>query len=140
MIMSHRTCINCSELKRCRESGASWLFFIIGMISTIAVRVVTVLANLKPIYGEIAWYIGVFGFFIFFVYKFRVDRARYRLIVKSNLMEKISGSQTIAPEDREPISSILCALSSNKDRINYLIIFVSSALALLLAVYFDFIK
>lgn len=138
--MSHRTCINCSELKRCRESRASWLFFIIGMISTIAVRVVTVLAHLKPIYGEIAWYIGVFGFFIFFVYKFRVDRARYRLIVKSNLMEKISGSQTIAPEDRELISSILCALSSNKDRINYLIIFVSSALALLLAVYFDFVK
>ena len=138
--MSTKTCINCSELKRCRESRASWIFFIIGMVSTISVRVVTVLAHLNPIYGEIAWYIGVFGFLIFFMYKFRVDRARYRLIVKSNLMEKVTFSQTIAPEDRELISSILCALSSNKDRINYLIIFVSSALALLVAGYIDFIK
>lgn len=138
--MSNRKCINCSELKRCRESRASWVFFIIGMISTIAVRVVTVLAHLNPLYGEIAWYIGVFGFLIFFLYKFRVDRARYRLIVKSNLMEKVARSQTITEEDRELMGSILCALSSNKDRFNYFLIFLTSALAIAIAIYFDFIK
>lgn len=138
--MSHRICSNCSELKRCRESRASLVFFIVGMIATIAVRVVTVLAHFNPIYGKIAWYIGVSGFFIFFVYKFRVDRARYRLIIKSNLMEKVDCNQAIAEEDRKLISSILCSLSSNNDRINYLIIFVSSALAIFFAVYFDFIK
>jgi hypothetical protein len=110
------------------------------MISTIAVRVVTVLAHLNPIYGQIAWYVGVFGFFIFFVYKFRVDRARYRIIVKSGLMEKVAQGDAIAKEDRALIGSILCALSSNKDRINYILIFVSSALAILMALYFDFIK
>jgi len=110
------------------------------MISTIAVRVVTVLAHLNPLYGEIAWYIGVFGFLIFFLYKFRVDRARYRLIVKSNLMEKVARSQTITEEDRELMGSILCALSSNKDRFNYFLIFLTSALAIAIAIYFDFIK
>jgi hypothetical protein len=138
--MLDRTCVNCRELKRCRENRASWVFFIIGMISTIAVRVVTVLAHLNPIYGQIAWYVGVFGFFIFFVYKFRVDRARYRIIVKSGLMEKVAQGDAIAKEDRALIGSILCALSSSKDRINYILIFVSSALAILMAVYFDFIK
>jgi hypothetical protein len=138
--MPNRTCVNCQELKRCQESRASWIFFIIGMISTIAVRIVTVLAHFNPLYGIIAWYVGVLGFFFFFVYKYRVDRARYRLIVKSGLREKIKQGEAIAKKDRELLGSILCALSSNKDRINYLLIFISSALAILAAVYLDFIK
>jgi hypothetical protein len=137
--MLKSACVNCSEYKRCKEGYASWIFFIIGMIATIAVRVVTVLAHLNPIYGQIAWYIGVAGFFIFFVYKYRVDRARYKLIVKANLMDKIQHQDLISRQDRELISSILCALSSNKDRINYFIIFASSALALVIAFYFDLI-
>ena len=137
--MLKSACVNCSEYKICKEGYASWIFFIIGMIATIAVRVVTVLAHLNPIYGQIAWYIGVAGFFIFFVYKYRVDRARYKLIVKANLMDKIQHQDLISRQDRELISSILCALSSNKDRINYFIIFASSALALVIAFYFDLI-
>ena len=138
--MSQKTCINCSEFKRCQESRASWLFFIIGMIATIALRAVTVLADMDPWYGKIAWYIGVGGFFIFFIYKFKVDQARHSLIVKSQLMEKVFQGKSMAEEDRALISSILCSLSSNKDRINYFLIFASSALAIIAAVYFDFIR
>ncbi len=133
-------CMGCSELKRCRESSTSLIFFIIGMIATISVRVVTVLTHLNPLYGQIAWYIGVAGFFAFFVYKFKVERQRYRLIVKRDLMNKIVRGAPIEKEDRELINLILCALSSNKDRINYMLIFVSSALAIIIAIYFDFIK
>lgn len=135
-----KTCISCAEYKRCRESSVSLIYFIIGMISTIALRVVTLLAHLKEIYGQIAWYIGVAGFFLFFVYKYRVDNARYRLIVKQDLMGKFTAGKELAPEDRQVISTILCALSSNKDRINYFLIFLTSALAILIALYFDFIK
>jgi hypothetical protein len=135
--MQNKLCLNCSEFKSCQESRFSWVFFIIGMVATIAVRIVTVLAHFNPLYGEIAWYVGVFGFFIFFIYKFRVERARYRLILKSRLMDKVSKGDYIAREDRELIRSILCSLSSNKDRINYFLIFVSSAVAIVIAVYFD---
>jgi hypothetical protein len=75
-------CAACSEYKRCKEDSASWVFFIIGVIATIAVRIVTVLVHINPLYGQIAWYIGVVGFFVFFVYKYRVERERYKLIVK----------------------------------------------------------
>jgi len=136
----NKKCLDCSEYKNCRDSFTSWIFFIIGMIATIALRVVTVLIHLKPIYGQLAWYIGVAGFFIFFVYKFRIDRARYKLIVKRGLMDKISQGDKIAEDDRRLIGSILCSLSSNKDRINYFLIFVSSAAALIVALYFDFLK
>ena len=136
----NKKCLNCSEYKNCRDSFSSWIFFIIGMVATIALRVVTVLIHLDPIYGQIAWYVGVAGFFIFFVYKFRVDRARYKLIVKSGLMDKIAQGDKIAEDDRQLIGSILCSLSSNKDRINYFVIFFSSAVALIVALYFDFLK
>jgi len=136
----NKKCLNCSEYKNCRDSFSSWIFFIIGMIATIALRVVTVLIHLKPIYGQIAWYVGVAGFFVFFVYKFRIDRARYKLIVKRGLMDKISQGDKIAEDDRQLIGSILCSLSSNKDRINYFLIFTSSAVAIIVALYFDFLK
>jgi len=138
--VSRQECVGCPERGRCRESRASWMFFVIGMIATVAVRVVTVLAHFNAAYGQIAWYIGVFGFFIFFAYKFKVDRARHRLIVERKLMDKVARGETMSPEDRELIGALLCALSSNKDRINYFLIFVSSALAILAAVYFDFIR
>ncbi len=136
----NKKCLNCSEYKNCRDSFASWIFFIIGMVATIALRLVTVLIHLNPVYGQIAWYVGVFGFFIFFVYKFRVDRARYKLIVKKGLMDKISQGDKIAEDDRQLIGSILCSLSSDKDRINYILIFISSAVAIIVALYFDFLK
>ena len=136
----NKKCLNCSEHKNCSDSFASWVFFILGMVATIALRAVTVLIHLKPIYGQIAWYIGVFGFFAFFVYKFRIERARQKLITERNLMDKISQGDKIAEDDRRLIGSILCSLSSNKDRINYFLIFVSSAVALIVALYFDFLK
>ena len=139
-IMKNKTCVNCAEYKRCRESRISWIFFIIGLIATIAIRAVTILVHINPVYGQIAWYVGVAGFLIFFVYKFRIERARYKLIVKKGLMDKISQGDKIAEDDRQLIGSILCSLSSNKDRINYFLIFVSSAVALIVALYFDFLK
>jgi len=136
----NKKCVNCNEYKNCSDSFASWIFFIIGMVATIALRVITFLMHLNPIYGQIAWYVGVTGFVIFFVYKFRIDRARYKLIVKRGLMNKILQGDKIAEDDRKLIGSILCSLSSNKDRINYFLIFFSSAIALIVALYFDFLK
>jgi len=135
-----KNCLNCSEYKNCRESWTSWIFFVIGMIATIAIRVVTVMAHLKPVYGQVAWYIGVAGFFIFFIYKFRIDQARYKLIVKKDLMHKVKRGEKISDEDRQLISSLLCSLSSHKDRINYFLIFFSSAVALIIALYIDFLR
>jgi len=138
--MNNEKCINCPEYKRCKESSLSWIFFIIGLVATIAIRAVTVLVHINPIYGQIAWYVGVLGFLIFFLYKFKVEHARSRLIKKSRLMHKISQDGGIEKGDRELISSLLCSLSSNKDKINYLVIFASSVVAIVIAIYLDFLK
>lgn len=136
----NKKCITCQEYERCRDSFSSWIFFIIGLIATIAIRVVTVLIHLNPIYGKIAWYIGISGFLVFFIYKFKVGQARSRLIEKGNLMEKINHKRQLNDEDYKAMSAVLCALTSKKERINYFFIFGLSAVALILAVYFDFVK
>lgn len=138
--MGKERCISCSEYKNCRDSFSSWIFFIIGLIATVAIRVVTVLIHMNPLYAKIAWYIGVGGFFLFFVYKFRVNQARFKNISQRNLVEKINQRKELGEEDYSLIGAILCGLSSKKERINYIFIFVLSAIALLLALYMDFFK
>jgi len=138
--MKNKICLNCSQQKNCGDSLVSWVFFIIGLIATVAIRVVTVLMDIKPVYGRIAWYIGVGGFLLFFIYKFNTNRALSRVIEKENLIEKARNKEPLSTEEYDLIAEILCNLKSEKERINYFFIFAVSAIALLLAVYFDFIK
>lgn len=132
--------LNCSGYRDCQDSVVSWIFFLIGLIATFAIRVVTVLMHLEPIYGKIAWYIGVIGFFLFFVYKFKVGHARAKRIEESGLSEKISKNEPLDCNDYTLINSILCGLGSKKERINYFFIFFLSAVAIVLAIYMDFLK
>ncbi len=138
--MENQKCINCGQYKNCKDSYASWVFFIIGIIATIAIRVVTVLIHLNPVYAKLAWYVGVGGFVMFFIYKFRVSQAKTKLIRQKDLMEKITTRKQLANDDYNIIEGILCSLVSQKERVNYLFIFVLSALALLLAIYMDFFR
>jgi len=138
--MDKQKCINCLEYKRCRENRASVFFFVIGLIATIAIRVVTVLIRVNPLYGQVAWYIGVGGFLLFFIYKYRIDSARLKIIKENRLLHKILSNEELKREDKQVLGAIICALSSSKDRINYFVIFISSGIALLAGVYFDFIR
>lgn len=54
--------------------------------------------------------------------------------------DKIEQGRQLTKEDYDLISAILCGLSSKKERINYFFIFGLSAIAILLAVYMDFLK
>ncbi len=135
-----KKCIDCSEYNDCKDSFSSWIFFIIGIVATIAIRVVTVLIHMDPIYAKIAWYIGIGGFFIFFIYKFRISLNRTRAINKQNIVDKINNMKQLMKEDYGVVSAILCGLSSRKETINYIFIFGLSAKALILAVYMDFLR
>ena len=108
-------CYDCGEKNRCRDSFISWLFFLVGIIATIAVRAVNLLDLHNPIYGKIAWYIGVAGFFVFFIYKFKVESSRSRLIKKAKISHKIHNHEKLEPEDYRLVGAILCSLTSKKD-------------------------
>ncbi len=138
--MQENKCINCSERKRCKDNFTSWIFFTIGLIATISVRLVIVLMHLDPLYGKIAWYIGISGFFLFFAYKFRINQTRSKIIIQKKLVHKLAGQGQLNKEENELIAAILCSLISKKEMLNYFFIFALSALSLIVAIYFDFIK
>lgn len=138
--MQKNKCTNCIQRKNCQDSFVSWVFFAIGLVATVAIRIVTVLIHLDPLYGKIAWYIGVGGFFLFFAYKFKINQARSKIIIQKRLINKLAGQGQLNKEENELVAAILCSLSSKKERLNYFFIFVLSAIALIVAVYFDFIK
>ena len=72
----------------CRNDFRSWIFFIVGLIAAISMRVIEPLNIFNNSYGKIAWYIGVSGFFIFFLYKYVVDKRKAELLKKEGLIQK----------------------------------------------------
>ncbi len=135
-----RKCLTCSEYNNCKDSFSSWVFFIIGIIATLAVRAVTVFMHVNPVYAKIAWNIGIIGFFLFFVYRFRVSQARSEVITERHLVSKVDRGETLEREDYRALGAILCGLTSKKERINYIVIFSLSVVALGLAIYLDFLR
>jgi hypothetical protein len=132
-------CELCPEAVVCRDSFISWVFFVIGLVATIAIRVGIVLVYISPLYTKIAWYVGVIGFFLFFLYQYQVSRERIAAIESLHLPDKVHRKQPLNEEDYIVISAVICGLRSRKERINYLVIFLLSAVSLLLAIYFDLI-
>ncbi len=133
-------CYDCFKLKSCKESMVSWVLFFIALIAVISLRAVNIFLDKSPLFAKGLWYVGVLGFFIFFIYKFRYDQVLHRELDKTDLKNKLLYNKELSGHDREVLGTIVCKLSSKKDKINYFFIFVSSFLALLLAVFFDFIK
>ena len=138
--MKDKACLTCSQKKSCDDSFMSWIFFIIGLIATVAIRVVTVLMDINPVWGKTSWYIGVGGFLLFFIYKFNVNRSIAKIIEEDNLIDKAKNFKPLSKEEYQLIADILCSLKSEKERINYFFIFAVSAIALIIAIYFDFMK
>lgn len=132
-------CRHCRGRKICRDEQISWFFIAVGFISTVAIRAVTVLMSFDPLAGKISWYIGVLGFCVFFLYKYNVFKDRSALIDELGLLDKVNAANVLTQQDYEVIATILCKIRSNKERINFLFIFIVSGIALCAAIYFDFI-
>lgn len=133
-------CRDCNRLKKCKEPFVSWIYFFIAILASIGIRAVNVVLDFSPLYAKIFWYIGVGGFFIFFLYKFYVDNLFQKELKKTNIIEKLFSRSQLTEHDYEVLTTIICKLNSPKDKINYFFIFFSSAVALIFALYLDFFK
>ncbi|MCM8791269.1 MAG: hypothetical protein NC938_06200 [Candidatus Omnitrophica bacterium] len=136
----NKRCADCPELRRCESSVMSWVFFTIGLIAAFSVRLVAVFMDYNVLYAKIAWYVGVIGFFVFFLNKFYVDMSRSRLIDSIGIAARLHQRKPLNDEDYKMLDAIFCALKSNKDRINYFVIFSTSLITIAFAIYADFLK
>lgn len=121
----------------CKESPVTTLFFIIGLIATISIRLIGVTGLFSALLTKLLWYVGVVGFLLFFIYKFKAENERRKLVNESNIIEKIVSNEHFADEDKNILVSVLCSLTSKKDIINYFVIFFTSGVSLIIALFFD---
>lgn len=113
------------------------LIFIVGVIATIAYRIVIVLNHYSQFWVEISWYIGTIGFIWYFGHRFNIENRRDNLIEKLYLVEKIQTNQSFNSEDKTALLYILKSLGTSLAKWNYIAIFFFSFLAIAYAIYAD---
>ncbi|MCF7820538.1 MAG: hypothetical protein K9M44_03665 [Candidatus Pacebacteria bacterium] len=116
-----------------------WLF-IVGIIATIAYRIIIVLNYYSPVAVEIAWYIGTIGFVWYFIHRYKVENRRDHLIESMRLAEKIANKEELKDKERQALVYILKGLKTSLAKWNYIAIFLLSALALAYGIYSDFLS
>lgn len=133
-------CKNCSLEKECHDDVLSWFFLFIGILATIALRVVNLVSGFGSFWPKVTWYVGVGGFLIFFLYKFKLDQSFHKKIRDLDIASRLNKKEKLEDKDYEFLKNTICKLRSNKDAINYFFIFFSSVVSIALAIYQDFFK
>ena len=115
------------------------LFFWSGIIATVCYRAIVVLNHYSAKISLAAWYIGTLGFILYFWHRYIVSEKRVELINKYHLISAVKKSG-LKPEQIEANEYILTTLISTKEKWNYIVIFVTSFLALMIGIYLDFLR
>lgn len=106
------------------------LFFVIGVLSAVAFRALIIVQYLNPTLFRPVWYAGLFGYILFFAYRYGITRKRRQAIEQFRLIEKIQANECLAGEDRDVVVYLLSSLVKSKENLNYFIIFLLSILAM----------
>lgn len=112
-------------------------FFIIGVIATIAYRAIVVLNDYSAYWVKVTWYIGTIGFAWYFWHRYQVENRRDKLVTELKLVEKTEQDIKLSPEEKKALTQVLTSLKNSLASWNYIIIFISSFIAIAYAIYFD---
>ncbi len=107
------------------------LFFIIGLLSALSFRSLMAVKELWPEFFRPVWYLGIIGYIVFFSYRYLISLKRKKAISDYNLITKVEQNE-LSSDDRRAIAYLLASIEKSKENLNYLFIFATSALAILL--------
>jgi hypothetical protein len=105
-------------------------FFCLGLLSSVAFRAIILFQKLKPGWVRPAWYFGVIGYMLFFMYRYWISLRRKRVISRTGALEKLRTGDSLSPEDREGILYLLSSINKSQEDWNYLAIFILSVVAI----------
>lgn len=105
-------------------------FFILGLISAFAFRIIIVLQRLEPEWVRPVWYIAVSGYLLFFLYRYEISRKRKRAVREFHLIEKLKANACLQDEEREVLIYLLTSIKVSLEDLNYAIIFLLSLAAI----------
>jgi hypothetical protein len=113
------------------------LFFYLGLIGAIGLRIVLILNNYNPLYSKIIWYIAMLSLTAFYYYRRWIERKRRKIIVDGDLLEKIN-KNNLDSTDRKKILTLLGSTIVSKQMLNLDILFLASIAALIIQMVIDF--
>lgn len=116
------------------------LMFVVGIMATISYRIIIVFNFYSPLLVQIFWYIGTIGFIWYFSHRFKVEDKRDRLITEMDLATKVENNTPLNVEEKKALVYILKGLQTSLSKWNYVVIFISSALALSYGIIQDIIN
>lgn len=116
--------------------GLRLFFFWSGITATILYRAIIILEHVEGPWSKIVWYAGTVGFILYFAHRFQITEIRSQLVAGRKLQEKIEASN-LSPDDQSALRYVLGTLRSSKERWNYIAIFVTSAVALVVGLFLD---
>jgi len=96
--------------------------------------------NYSHFWTQLFWYIGTVGFIVYFIHRYEISETRAKLIRENNLEKKIKELQGLSEEEKSAIQYIFSTLQSSKEKWNYIFIFATSILALVMGFYLDFLR
>lgn len=106
-----------------------YLFLVIGLLSAVAFRLLTIINTFNPALLRPVWYFGVIGYIFFFAYRYHISEKRKNAIRANRLLEKIQSPGELTSEDRALIAYVLSSIIKSKENLNYLFIFILSLVA-----------
>ena len=115
-------------------------FFILGLFSAIAFRIIIVFQHIEPTWVRPVWYAGILGYLAFFLYRYSISRKRKSAIKDYDLINKLKNKDRLSDKDREVVSYLLASIQKSMEDLNYYIIFILSILAIAADIVFTLIK
>lgn len=112
-------------------------FFTIGVLATIAYRAIVVLNNYSAYWVKVTWYFGTIGFIFYFWHRYKIENRRDKIVTDLKLVEKIEKDIKLSPEEKQSLAKVLRSLQNSLAKWNYIIIFITSFVAIAYAVYID---
>ncbi|MCL7413164.1 MAG: hypothetical protein M8353_06055 [ANME-2 cluster archaeon] len=113
-------------------------YFWVGLISALLLRLVIIADHYGDIYARVLRYLGVSGYLWFFAHRYHIGKRRYGVIKDLELLEKIERREPFTEEDFEGLNYVMRSLSMSRERMNYLVIFAFSVIAIMLSPALDF--
>lgn len=107
------------------------LFFVIGLLSALSFRLLLIVQEVAPDMFKAVWYSGIIGYILFFSFRYFISQKRKNAITQSNLIEHIENGETLSENDRQAVIYLLSSIQKSREDLNYMFIFLTSALAVL---------
>jgi hypothetical protein len=120
------------------ESGIKrWFFFLVGILATIAYRIIIVLNNYNQFWVKASWYFGTVGFILYFGHRSYVQKKRAEAVKKHHLIKVVKDMKKITPEQRQALDYLVRTAITSKARLNSGFIFILSLIALVIGILMD---